>query len=206
MELQQEPNEGFDYSGIVTLGFGAGIIEDLSGNQNSGTTITIGTDETDGNPNTDIDENGVVVDVVDPVWKVQNLTTTTTDGITTATMDLIATDKFFKQTTLTKDQIQVMVAGVNIAENDADGNPIAPELETSLSSPEYIKWDPETQSYVSATQAEANGQKYTYTVTHLEESYEEFIANREEYAEDPSKGRVYREYSGPITIVIQKKL
>ena len=203
--LQQEPNEGFDYSGIVTLGFGAGIIEDLSGNQNSGTTITIGTDETDGNPNTDIDENGVVVDVVDPVWKVQNLTTTTTDGITTATMDLIATDKFFKQTTLTKDQIQVMVAGVNIAENDADGNPIAPELETSLSSPEYIKWDPETQSYVSATQAEANGQKYTYTVTHLEESYEEFIANREEYAEDPSKGRVYREYSGPITIVIPKE-
>ena len=43
--LQQDPNDSFLYSGVLTLGFPEGVITDLSGNANSATTITIGVDE-----------------------------------------------------------------------------------------------------------------------------------------------------------------
>jgi len=151
---------------------------------------------------------GTIVDVVDPIWKSQNLTTTTTTNasgqtITTASVDLIATDKFFKESTLELNDIQLKVAGVDIAATDAEGNlTVAPELQKDLSDPTYITWDPDTETYVAATEETANAVKYTFTVSKLEESDSLFFAEREKYNDDDTTGRVYREYSGPTTIVV----
>ena len=196
-KYQGNENDSFTYSGVVSIAIPAGKFKDLSGNSNDGTTLTIGVDEKDGNPNTSVDGNGTIVDVVDPVWRVQNLQTTTVNGVTTATMDLIATDKFFKQSTLKVDDIQIKVAGVNITT-------VAPELQKTLSQPTYIKWDNSTGTYTTnrVTQSNATGVKYTFSITHLEESSEAFFAERAKYATNPSTGRLYREYSGLVEIII----
>ena len=201
--LDQE--DGFAYSGPMSLSFPANIIKDKSGNKNNAKSITLGINE----PENGATQTPTIVDVVDPIWKVENKTTTTStvDGktVTTSSMDLIAVDKYFKETTLELNDIQVLVAGVNIAQVDAEGNlTIAPELQRTLSTPVYIKWDYETGTYVeNVTQAEANGQKYTYTISNLEESYEKFFEARDGYVpNDESTGRPYREFSGPTTISI----
>ena len=75
------------------------MAKDKSGNESPATTIAIGLDDNDGNAQTN-PGTGVVVDVVDPVWKTENLTIgQDANGITSATVDLIATDKYFKQST-----------------------------------------------------------------------------------------------------------
>ena len=211
-ELEQDPNDGFDFSGYMNIAFQANIIADLSGNKNNAKTIAIGIDETDGNMDTNESGSSVIVDVVDPIWKVQNKTVTTATvagkPVTTATMDLIAVDKYFKETTLDIDDIQVIVEGVNIAEVDAEGNLIiAPELERELSDPIYIKWDDTTETYQSnVAESEANGVKYTFTISNFEESNDLFFDERENYVpNDESTGRPYREYSGPTTIYIPDK-
>jgi len=198
--LQQNPNDAFDYSGPISVTFPSGIVADNSNNTNNATTITIGVNEEDGNPGKDdATDEGEIVDVVDPIWKAENVGTTTTNGITTSTMDLIVRDKHFDTSTLEKEDIQVIVAGVNVAGKDGEGNPIAPELQTTLSEPIFIKWNSENGTYVeNVSETEANGLKYTYTVSNFEESYEAFFEARAD------ETRVYREYSGPSKIYIPR--
>ena len=98
---------GNDYSGIMTLAFPADIITDMSTNGNLAKTITIGIDD----PTTgDGDDTGVIVDVVDPIWKVENINIDKTNKKVTA--DLIATDKYLtgvENSTLTTNDITVSV-------------------------------------------------------------------------------------------------
>ena len=100
--LQQTTNDGFDFSGIVTIGFEPGIIEDLSGNKNNAKSITIGKDD----PTTgDGHDSGVVVDVVDPVWLIDD--SSSESGL----IKLIAQDKYFETATLDEEHITVYVNG-----------------------------------------------------------------------------------------------
>lgn len=104
-----DQGSGDDYSGIMTLAFPADIITDKSANTNIPKTITIGTDD----PTTDDGhDKDVIVDVVDPVWKIENISI---DGTTkTVKADLIATDKYLTgvdNCTLTTDDITLSVDG-----------------------------------------------------------------------------------------------
>ncbi len=104
-----DQGSGDDYSGIMTLAFPADIITDKSANTNIPKTITIGTDDPTTNDGHDKD---VIVDVVDPVWKIENISI---DGTTkTVKADLIATDKYLTgvdNCTLTTDDITLSVDG-----------------------------------------------------------------------------------------------
>ena len=167
-----DQNDGDKYSGNVTISIPDESAFDKSENGNISDTITIGIDLPE--------ESGsaVIVDVVNPVWKVENkvVSTDPTTGITSVTMDLIAYDKYFKDSTLNKNQIEVLVSGENKAS----------ELGTSLTGPTAV----------------TNGEKYTFTITGFEETYEEFLEERAKYAEDPTTGRLYREFSGDVEIKI----
>ena len=104
-----DQGSGDDYSGIMTLAFPADIITDKSANTNIPKTITIGTDD----PTTDDGhDKDVIVDVVDPIWKIENISI---DGTTkTVKADLIATDKYLTgvdNCTLTTDDITLSVDG-----------------------------------------------------------------------------------------------
>ena len=99
-------SNGYTYSGPMSLSFNSGIITDLSSNQNAATTITIGVDEIDGNPNTSIDSNGEKVDVVDPIWILGDV------SLDTGTIKLIAKDKYFNDCTINNNSIKVYTNGV----------------------------------------------------------------------------------------------
>lgn len=205
--------DGFSYSGPMTLSFGegkkdgsgnliAGII-DKSGNLSAAKSITMGVNEPGGDP-----DDEIVVDVVDPIWKVQNAAgqngkvdvTTDANGNVTASMTLIGTDKYFKQSTLTKDDIQIKVDGV------ADITSTAPDLVKSLSTAIYIKLDA-SGNYVETTSSDPDviGVKYTFTISGFKESDITFFANRADYNTNPETGRPCREYSGDMTIIIKEK-
>ena len=92
--LQQDPNTGFEYSGPMSITFPAGIASDNSNNQNIEKTITIGINEPDGGGNQEI------VDVVDPIWTVDNLQINPNGAETTVTMNLIGKDKYIANSTL----------------------------------------------------------------------------------------------------------
>ena len=104
-----EQGNGGDYSGIMTLAFKEGVALDKSENKNLPKTLTIGIDD----PTTgDGDDTGVIVDVVDPVWKTENISI---DGTTkTVKVDLIATDKYLTgvgNSSLTINDITLTVDG-----------------------------------------------------------------------------------------------
>ena len=99
-------SNGYTYSGPMSLSFNSGIITDLSSNQNAATTITIGVDEIDGNPNTSIDSNGEKVDVVDPIWILGDV------SLDTGTIKLIAKDKYFNDCTINNNSIKIYTNGV----------------------------------------------------------------------------------------------
>ena len=99
-------SNGYTYSGPMSLSFNSGIITDLSSNQNAATTITIGVDEIDGNPNTSVDSNGEKVDVVDPIWILGDV------SLDTGTIKLIAKDKYFNDCTINNNSIKVYTNGV----------------------------------------------------------------------------------------------
>ena len=113
------PN-GYTYSGPMSIALPSGTLNgdgtlkvgiiDNSGNLNSSKTITVGIDETDGNMDTDEDGSQQVVDVVDPIWEVGE--PTTNEEAKAATIKLTAKDKYFKQSTLTRDKIKIYVNGV----------------------------------------------------------------------------------------------
>ena len=117
---------GNDYSGIMTLAFPADIITDMSINGNLAKTITIGIDD----PTTgDGDDTGVIVDVVDPIWKVENINIDKTNKKVTA--DLIATDKYLtgvENSTLTTNDITVSV------DDDVNANTV---ITKSLNEPTF---------------------------------------------------------------------
>ena len=221
-----DKEDGWTHSGIMTLTFPGGktdgIILDNSGNKNDPTTITIGVNEEDGNPGKDDpDAEGEIVDVVDPIWTVQNLAmnTATVDGkpVTTATMELIAADKYFNRVTVEadeatgrtavevlKDEIQVLIAGVDISDE-------AQDLTKTLEYVGYVKKQADG-TFIEATETEATGVKYTFSISNLEETDETFFGERAKYneylrklanGENPTEdGRTYREYSGPAQIVV----
>ena len=143
--LQQNPNDGFKYSGYVTLGFASEIIEDWSGNKNNGTTISIGLDENDGNSNEedDVTGSGTIVDVVDPVWEV--IQAFPEDG----TIKIRGKDKYYSSNTLDEDKIKVLV-------NNAEST----EITKVLSEPTYIKLDTDGNYVTTTNEEEAIGVEY----------------------------------------------
>ena len=98
-------NDGYTYSGIVSISIPEDKFKDSSNNGNESTTITVGTDELDGEPNPGI-VGGVVVDVVDPVWKVNSV------ALDTGIIKLQAKDKYFDTVTIDEEDITVYVNGV----------------------------------------------------------------------------------------------
>ena len=167
-----DQGNGINYSGPMQIVFPAGMAKDLSNNSSLGKTISIGVDD----PVSDKNKDPIIVDVVKPVWSVENLKVSQVNGKTQATMDLIGTDKYLNKASskgLTAGEIKVLVDGVDISS-------AATELGKTLT---------------TATET-ANGVKYTLTISNFEESYEAFIAARN------ANKRVYREYSGNVTIEI----
>ena len=137
------------YSGVMTLEIPKDKITDKSGNTNISKTITIGIDD----PSTgDGHDSEVIVDVVDPIWKTQNVKIDKANK--KATVELVAVDKYLSGTansTLTEDQITVSVDG------DENANT---KIKKQLSKPEYS-----TNQTTGLKEI-----KYTLTLTNWEES------------------------------------
>ncbi|MEI3401488.1 MAG: hypothetical protein V8R51_03810 [Clostridia bacterium] len=110
----------------MTLAFPENIVTDTDTNGNLAKTITIGIDD----PTTgDGHDTGIIVDVVNPVWKVENINIDKTNKKVTA--DLIATDKYLtgvENSTLATSDITVSVDG------DANANTV---IAKSLSTPTF---------------------------------------------------------------------
>ena len=167
-----DKGDGITYSGPMQIIFPAGMAKDLSNNSSLGKTIVIGIDD----PANDHNKEEAIVDVVKPVWSVENMKISQVNGKTQATMDLIGTDKYLDKTNskgLTAGEIKVLVDGVDITSAATELNV---QLTTAIET--------------------ANGVKYTLTISDFEESYEAFIAARN------ADTRVYREYSGNVAISI----
>ena len=144
-----DQGEGNDYSGIMTLAFPAGIVTDTSSNGNVAKTITVGIDDP---TNGDGHDSGIIVDVVDPVWKIENINIDKTGKKVTA--DLIATDKYLtgvENSTLTTSGITVSVDG------DTNANTV---ITKSLTEPTFF-------SNAITGMKEI---KYTLTLTNFEEA------------------------------------
>ena len=124
-----------DYSGVVTVAIPANKVADTTGNKNNAVTITSGVN---------IPTNsgtGKVVDVVDPFWQVSNVNIN--HSTNQVTMTIKGTDKYYKASTLSRDNITVLVDG---------------ETATSV-----------TKTLSSATSI-TNGVQYTLTLTTLQQS------------------------------------
>ena len=92
-----------DYSGVVTVAIPANKVADTTGNKNNAVTITSGVN---------IPTNsgtGKVVDVVDPFWQVSNVNIDHSKS--QVTMTIKGTDKYYKASTLSRDNITVLVDG-----------------------------------------------------------------------------------------------
>ena len=92
-----------DYSGVVTVAIPANKVADTTGNKNNAVTITSGVN---------IPTNsgtGKVVDVVDPFWQVSNVNIN--HSTNQVTMTIKGTDKYYKASTLSRDNITVLVDG-----------------------------------------------------------------------------------------------
>ena len=117
--LQQTPNNGYDYSGIVTVLIPQGKVSDTSGNINDAQTITVGVNIPEGGQ-----QEGTVVDVVDPIISV------TEDGLSsrneensidttekTVTVIIQGEDKYLAQGNLLEkeyiDKIKVQIEDYN---------------------------------------------------------------------------------------------
>jgi len=124
-----------NYSGPMSISFPAGTIKDTSGNLSDAKTITIGVNEPD---NTGTDK---IVDVVDPMWRTDNINIDYTNK--QVTVDLIGTDKYYASNSLTTDKIKVLVDGEE-----------ATSIKKTLSTASTIQY----------------GVKYTLTLSNWEES------------------------------------
>ena len=144
----------------MTLSFPAGIATDTDNNSSLAKTITIGIDD----PKSDTEQKPVIVDVVDPIWKVENVRQDTENK--KVTLDLIATDKYLTgvdNSTLTTDDITVIVNG------DENANNL---IKKALSEPKF-----------SANRTTGlNEIKYTLTLENWEESAKQAGKNFLEYS------------------------
>ncbi len=103
-QLQIKEGDNYlDYSGVVTVAIPADKIMDTTGHGNDATTLTSGISLPGG---TGAEE---VVDVVDPL--VEKITSNVDVANKTATMTFKATDKYFENSTLTNENIQIVVNG-----------------------------------------------------------------------------------------------
>ena len=106
LEQKTVTGEYRDYSGPMSISIPAGVATDKSGNSNIAKTITIGVNEPSGSGNQQ------VVDVVDPVWKTENINIDKTNK--KVTVDLVGTDKYYKSNSLTTDKIKVYIDGEEV--------------------------------------------------------------------------------------------
>ena len=103
-QLQVKDGENYlDYSGVVTVAIPADKIMDTAGNGNVATTLTSGINLPGGSGTEE------VVDVVQPF--VEKMTSNVDVDAKTATVTFTATDKFFANSTLTTNNIQILVNG-----------------------------------------------------------------------------------------------
>ena len=100
-----------DYSGIITVAIPGDVAKDTTNHKNAGTTITSGINILSGETTTD----GKVVDVVDPIW--ERVSSTASAVNQTATITVKGTDKYFKSSNLTANDIKVFVNGAEVTTN-----------------------------------------------------------------------------------------
>ena len=154
-ELQQDiiatGKSYLDFSGPVTISVPGGVVTDKSGNTNNGKTLTVGVDEKEYTDNTD-DSSAQVVDVVAPMW------TNVENGVNLdfanrkATVKVKATDKYYKQGTLTSENIKFYLDGVETTSG----------ISISVSSPTALT---ETRMVNGTSQVVQIGAEYTITIT-----------------------------------------
>ena len=101
-----------DYSGIVTVAVAGNKIQDAKSNKNIGTTITSGVNI----PGGTVSSDAVAVDVVRPIFTKLSSTASAIDpankASSTATIKFKGTDTYFKASTLTANNIKVIVNGI----------------------------------------------------------------------------------------------
>ena len=103
-QLQVKEGDNYlDYSGVVTVAIPADKIFDTTGNANNATTLTSGITIPGG---TGTEE---VVDVVQPL--VEKMSSTVDVANKTANLTFKVTDKYFANSTLTNENIQILVNG-----------------------------------------------------------------------------------------------
>lgn len=107
--LQQQTADGKyrDYSGPMSISIPAGVATDKSGNKSIATTFSIGVNEPGGSSN-----NQKIVDVVDPLWKTENINIDHTNKV--VTLDLVGTDKYYASNSLTTNSINVIIDGEKV--------------------------------------------------------------------------------------------
>ena len=106
-QLQVKSGDKYlDYSGVITVAIPANkMLDKITGNGNNATTLTSGVNILGGSVSTD----SKVVDVVDPL--VEKISSTINAPAKTSTVKFKVTDKYFDSSSLTKDNIQVLVNG-----------------------------------------------------------------------------------------------
>ena len=167
--LEQQTADGKykDYSGPMSISIPAGVAKDKSANENIATTITIGVNEPGGNT-----DDQVTVDVVDPLWKTDNINIDNANK--KVTVDLIGTDKYYASNSLTTDSIKVSIDGEDITTTE--------NVQKSLSVAEPLT---ETRNGQTVTY----GVKYTLTLSNWEEA-------------EKQTGKQFLEWSGTTKIEI----
>ena len=104
-QLQVKEGDNYlDYSGVITVAIPADKVVDTTGNANTATTITSGISI----PGGAVGEEEIV-DVVDPL--VEKMTSNVDVANKTAEITFKATDKYFENSTLTNENIQIVVNG-----------------------------------------------------------------------------------------------
>lgn len=159
-----------DYSGPMSITLPSGIATDKSGNTNVAKTIVIGVNEPGGSS-----ENKEIVDIVSPLWKVENINKDATNQ--KLTLDLVGTDKYFSSSSLTTNNIKIYVDGVDITA----------KLQKSLSAGTALK---ETRIVNGTSSTVQYGIKYTLTLSNWEESTYQ-------------SGKSYKEWSGTTQIEVE---
>ena len=96
-------SDGTTYSGPMSISFPKEIVKDTSNNQTLATVFTIGVNEPDKTGSQQI------VDVVDPIWKAENININHTNKQVTVTLS--GTDKYYKSNSLAIGSIKVIVDG-----------------------------------------------------------------------------------------------
>ena len=177
--LEQEMGELYkNYSGYVSIIIPANKAIDLSGNKNIEKTITIGIDEPKGD-----DKNPVIVDVVKPIWRIENVEIHNKNfekdlKESYVYVDIIGTDKYYLSNTLTPQDIL----------------PIADKEEARDIKVEFEYFKGESQYGVLVTEKREDGNK-NYGV-----KYRVKLSGFEQ-AEKQAK-KEYLEWSGNIDIKI----